>query len=168
MCFLAIQNFADQSRQLGIDHRLAAADGNDGRAALVDGIQALFHRQLVADRVLVLPDSSAARAGQVAGVQRLQHHDQRKLFNSMKTLSSNVCTQTCRHAERKSHLIPPVSFLSVSISVLGWNSGGVKANGLRLSLFVSQILVLRQRIQGKACPGISGSEDRIPAEIRFP
>ena len=43
---LALQDFAHQLADLGIHHRLAAADGDDGRAALIHRRQALFDRQL--------------------------------------------------------------------------------------------------------------------------
>jgi len=37
----------DQLDDLRVDGRLAAADGDDGRAALVDGLEALLERQAV-------------------------------------------------------------------------------------------------------------------------
>ena len=63
---------------VGIQQRLASADGNDGRAALVDRGEALLERDALADGLLVLADAAAARAGKVAGVERLQHQDQRE------------------------------------------------------------------------------------------
>ncbi len=76
-----------QPADLRIDHRLAAADGDDRRAALVRRRQALLDRHDFVDRGFVLADAAAARAGQVAGVQRLEHHHHRKFLRAAKALA---------------------------------------------------------------------------------
>ena len=82
MCFLRSRISLRQPADLRIDHRLAAADRNDRRAAFVHRCQALLDGQHFVDRGLVFADAAAARAGQVAGVQRLEHHHQRKLLRA--------------------------------------------------------------------------------------
>ena len=73
---VAFQDAGDQFADLRVHHRLAAADRNHGRAALVDRGQALFERYALGDGGFVFADSAAAGAGEIAGVQRLEHqHD---------------------------------------------------------------------------------------------
>src|SRR6516165_3758183 len=67
----ALEYLGDELTQSRIDHRLSAADRDNRRAALIDGVQALINRQLLLDRRFVFPDPAAPRAGQVAGVKRL-------------------------------------------------------------------------------------------------
>ena len=69
-----------QRPDLGIDHRLAAANADDRSAGLIDRCQALLEAQLLLDGLGVFADAAAAGAGEVAGVQRLQHQHQRKGF----------------------------------------------------------------------------------------
>ena len=61
-----------------VEQRLAAADRDDGRAALVHGRRHCSSESFCVMVVLVLADPAASRAGQVAGVQRLQHQHQRE------------------------------------------------------------------------------------------
>ncbi len=73
---VALQNARHQFADLRIHHRLAAADGNHRRAALIHRRQALFERHALGDGGFVFANAPAARAGEIAGVQRLQHqHD---------------------------------------------------------------------------------------------
>ena len=109
----------DQLADLGIDHRLAAADADHRRAALVDRGQALFERQLLLDGGLVLADAAAAGAGQVAGVQRLEHQHEREALvdhrmrlaigSSSPDLRMAGCGTDCdgsAHAARRSSATP--------------------------------------------------------------
>src|SRR5262249_13412993 len=72
----AAQDGRDELADLGVDQRLAAANADDGRAALVHRGQALGDGQLLLDRLRVFADAAAAGAGQVAGVQWLEHQNQ--------------------------------------------------------------------------------------------
>ena len=40
--FLAGNNLADEAAQVGIDHRLTAANGDDGSATLIQSVETLF------------------------------------------------------------------------------------------------------------------------------
>ncbi len=66
----------DQLLELGIQRRLAAADRNRRRPAVVDRLQAGLQGQPVLELAGVALDG-AAQAGQVAGVQRLEHQHER-------------------------------------------------------------------------------------------
>ena len=76
----ALQNFGCEAANFGIDHGLAAADGNDGSAAIIERGEALFDSQHFVDGGFVFADAAAARARKIARVQRLEHHHQRKFF----------------------------------------------------------------------------------------
>jgi hypothetical protein len=71
-----------QLADLRIHHRLAAADGNHGRATFIHRRQALFHRDALCDGRLVLANTPASGARQIASVQRLEHqHDREALVH---------------------------------------------------------------------------------------
>ena len=61
--FFAIENFFAQAIELGINHGLAAAERNDGRAAIIHGFQAFLHRQHLIDRGFIFANAAAAGAG---------------------------------------------------------------------------------------------------------
>ena len=91
----AIKDLADQPPQIGIDEGLATTNRNDRRAALVESVQALFHRQLFADGVRVFANAATPCAGEIAGVQGLQHHDKRKLFGTSQPLAGDIAGHAC-------------------------------------------------------------------------
>ena len=94
MCFLRARISLVSAANLGINHRLAAADGDDRRAAIVNRRQALFDGEHFVDRGLVFADAAAAGAGEIAGVERFEHHGQRKLLRPGDALASEIT----RHA----------------------------------------------------------------------
>ncbi len=79
---LPLLNLGHQLADARVDHRLATADRDDGRTALVDGGQAFVDRQLLLDRRFVFANSPAAGARQVAGVQRFEHENHGELLGS--------------------------------------------------------------------------------------
>ena len=73
-----------------VDEGLAAADRDDGGAALVHRTEALLEAHLLVIRVLVLHDAAAAGAGQVARVEGLEHEHQRVVLPSREPLLRDV------------------------------------------------------------------------------
>src|SRR5690242_17749627 len=58
---LARKNLLHQAANFGIDERFAAADGDDGRAAVFQSRDALLNREHLVDRGFVFADAAAAR-----------------------------------------------------------------------------------------------------------
>ena len=105
MCLRPLEDLGDQLADVRVDQRLAAADADDRRAALVDRGQALLDRQLLLDRRLVLANPAAAGAGQVAGVQRLEHQHQREPLRSAPASSWRCSRPSAWSGEGKSHAV---------------------------------------------------------------
>src|SRR5262249_20883417 len=99
----ALEDAFDGGADLGVDHRLAAADADDGGAGLVDGGEALGEGELFLDGLRVFADAAAAGAGEVAGVQRLQHQHQREALLALDRLARHVRRHVRRQAERETH-----------------------------------------------------------------
>jgi len=74
---LARDDRVDERRQLRVERRLAAAQRDGGRPALIDGGQAGLERQAIGELTGVTFDR-AADAREVACVQRLQHQHERE------------------------------------------------------------------------------------------
>ena len=70
--------------------RLAAGDGDHGRAALVDRAEALLGREVLLEHVRGILDLAAAGAGQVAAEQRLQHQHERVALAPLEALLQDV------------------------------------------------------------------------------
>src|SRR5271157_772326 len=109
---LPLENLGDQLADSRVDHRLAPADRDHRRSALVDARQAFVDRQLLLDRRFVLANSTASRTGQVAGVQRLEHQDHRELFGTRGPLSRHVTGDARGHFKGESHTALPPRFVS--------------------------------------------------------
>ncbi len=136
---LAREDFARQPPDFGIDHRLAAADGNDRRSAIVHRRQALLDRQNFVDRRLILANAAAARAGEIAGVQRLEHHHEREFLLAAEALAREIARHVGGQAKRNSHPLPPMS-----VSILYFFSGNLHADKLPPSL--AHVVVACQRV----------------------
>ncbi len=108
---LALEDLGHQLFDRGIDHRLAAADADDRRAALVDRRQALLDGQLVLDRRGVLANPPAAGAGQVAGVQGLEHQHQRKPLSRRRASCAPGSRPSCASAKGEIASGGPASIL---------------------------------------------------------
>ena len=67
----------DDLDDLRVEQRLAAGDGDHGRAALFNGGEALLGRELLFEDVRRVLHLAAAGAGQVAAEERLEHEHQR-------------------------------------------------------------------------------------------
>src|SRR5207237_8020389 len=80
--FPASDDLLDEASQFGIDERLAAADGNDRRAAPIQGIEALFDGELFADRIRVLAEPPATDAREIPRLHWFVHHPERKLLSN--------------------------------------------------------------------------------------
>jgi hypothetical protein len=65
---------------LRVHERLAARDGHDGGAALVDGLETLLDGEVLPEDLARILDLAAARTGEVAAEQRLEHEDERVLL----------------------------------------------------------------------------------------
>ena len=74
---LARDQALDDLADLGMHQRLAAGDGDHGRAAFVDRAEAFVGREVLLEHVRGILDFAAAGAGQIAAKQRLQHQHQR-------------------------------------------------------------------------------------------
>ena len=105
--FLPLLDLGHELADARIDHRLAAADRDDRRTALVDGGQAFLDRQLLLDRRFVFADSPAAGARQVAGVQRLEHENHGEFLGSRQSLASDIAGDAAGHRQRKKHEAGP-------------------------------------------------------------
>src|SRR5262249_20752615 len=79
----SLQNAADQPADFRINHRLAAADTHDRRAALIHRGENFLDAQFLLNGFRVFANPPAASAGEIASVQRLQHeHEWETLFAS--------------------------------------------------------------------------------------
>ncbi len=70
----------DDLDDLRMEQRLAAGDGDHGRAALIDGSEALLGRELFFENVGRILHLTASGAGQVAAEERLKHENKRILL----------------------------------------------------------------------------------------
>ena len=99
----ALEDAGHQGADLGVDHRLAAADAHDGGAGLVHGIQALLDGEAVLEVGGVFADAPAAGAGEVAGVQRLEHQHEREARRAGQLVLGHVADHVGRQAQGESH-----------------------------------------------------------------
>src|SRR5579862_210868 len=143
--FFAGKNFVGQAANLGINHGLAAANGNNRRAAVVNRLQALLNGEHLVDGGLVFANAAAASAGEIAGVERFEHHHQRKLLRPGNALASEITRHARSEAKRNSHPLPP-SLIRCFIS----SAGICKAKDLRRPL----------RMLSKRASAYSGNEFR--------
>src|SRR5262245_35325639 len=89
---LARDDAAHDFRQLLVQQRFAAGDGDNRRTTFVDGMQRVLDGHiLVQDRIGIV-DFSASGASQVASEQRLKHQDQRITLSAGQTLTDDVAT----------------------------------------------------------------------------
>src|SRR5262245_25830468 len=73
-----------------MDQRLAAGDGDDRRAALVDSIKAFLDAQAPVQNRPRIVDLAAAGTGQVAAKQRLEHQHQGEARAAHQSLSDDI------------------------------------------------------------------------------
>jgi len=95
MCLLRSSSFPAQRRDRRVQHRLAAADGNHRRPALVRRPEALLQGEHPGDRGFILPDAPAPRAREIAGVQRLQHQHERKTLPNERVAAASPSLPRC-------------------------------------------------------------------------
>ena len=88
--FLARDQAFDDLVDLRVHQRLAAGDGDHGRAAFVDGLEAFLGRKVLLEDVGRILDFAAARAGQIAAEQRLEHEHQRVAPAALEALLEDV------------------------------------------------------------------------------
>ena len=88
------KNFVGQAANLRVNHRLATADRNDRRAAVVNRLQALLDGEHLVDGGLVFANAAAACAGEIAGVKRFEHHHQRKFLRPSDAFASEITRHT--------------------------------------------------------------------------
>ena len=98
----ALDDAGDQLGQLRVDGRLAAADRDRGRAALLHRLQARFDRHAVLELAGV-PLLGAAEAGQVAGVERLEHEHEREPLVALHRVLDAVPHHVGGHVEWMAH-----------------------------------------------------------------
>ena len=87
---LARDEAVDDFDDLRMEQRLAAGDGDHGRAALFDGAEALLGRELLFEDVGRILHLAAAGAGQVAAEERLEHEHQRIALVAVEPLLEDV------------------------------------------------------------------------------
>ena len=88
--FLAGDQALDDLGDPGMHERLAAGDGNHGRATLIHSAEAFLGRELFLEDVGGILDLAASGASQVAAKQRLQHEHERILLAPRKFLAQYV------------------------------------------------------------------------------
>src|SRR5207248_1384768 len=100
--------------------RFAAGDRHHGRAALVNGFEALFWRELALQNVRGILDLAAPGARQVAAEQRLEHQDKRILLAPGDFLPKHISSHRPHLRNRNTHLrVDLLSMLSGWISIRG-------------------------------------------------
>src|SRR3974377_182121 len=67
----------DDLANLAVNERLAARNGDHGRATLIGSLEAFLDREASIENRIGIVDFPATRAGEVAAEQRLQHQNQR-------------------------------------------------------------------------------------------
>ncbi len=87
---LLLEQPLDERLDLRINERLAAADRNHRRVALLRRTEAVFERHHVLERGGILADAAAAGAGEVAGVQRFELENGRELLRPAQFLPDDV------------------------------------------------------------------------------
>ncbi len=87
---LARDEAVDDLDDLRMQQRLAAGDGDHGRAALFDGGEALLGRELLFEDVRRILHLAAAGAGQVAAEERLKHEHQRIALVALEPLLEDI------------------------------------------------------------------------------
>ena len=80
----------DDLDDLRMQQRLAAGDGDHGRAAFFDGGEALLGRELLLEDVRRILHLAAAGAGQVAAEERLEHEHKRIALVAREPLLEDV------------------------------------------------------------------------------
>ncbi len=90
MYFLRATRPFDDLVDFGMHERLAAGDGDHGRAAFVDRAEALLGREVLLEHMRGILDFAAAGAGQVAAKQRLQHEHQRVALAPLQALLEDI------------------------------------------------------------------------------
>src|SRR5262249_6895286 len=88
--------------KLGIERRLAAADGDDRRLRGVDGLQALLDRKAILKLARVALDG-APDAREVAGVERLEHQHEGVALVALQRVHHLVLHGAGRDVKRKPH-----------------------------------------------------------------
>ena len=74
----------------GMHERLAAGDGDHGRAAFVDRAETFFRSEIVLQDVGGVLDLAASGAGQVAAEQGLEHEHERILLAPGELLAQDI------------------------------------------------------------------------------
>ena len=74
--FLARDDAGDDLRHFLVNQRLAAGNGDDGRAAFVDRAQCVLDAHSLLQDLLRIVDLAAAGTGEIALEQRFQHEHQ--------------------------------------------------------------------------------------------
>src|SRR6266566_1975336 len=88
---LAPRNDAGSDRRdLLVQQGLSAGDGDDRRAAIIDGLQAFVDRQALVEDLVGVIDLAAASARQIAAEERLEHEHQRVPFAPRQLLANDV------------------------------------------------------------------------------
>jgi len=75
---------------LRVHERLAAGDGNHGRAAFVDGSETLFRSEIFLEDVGGVLDLAASGASQVTAEEGLKHQHERVLLAPGEFLAQDV------------------------------------------------------------------------------
>src|SRR5918912_73891 len=87
--------------------RLASRDGDDGRSAFLDRVDALLNRQPTRQDILGMLDLAAAGTGQVTLVERLELQHQRELLPPPQSLLDDIRRDPQILAHRDGHSVPP-------------------------------------------------------------
>ncbi len=101
---LPLQDLRDDLRHLAVQQRLAAGDGDDGGAALVDGLQRVGNGQALVQDLGRVVDLAAAGARQVAAEERLQHQHQRVALTTAEMLLDDIGADPDHLLQRNRHL----------------------------------------------------------------
>ena len=93
----------DQCFDMRIDQRLAAADGNHRRVALLSCRQAVLQAHYVLERRRVFANPSATGAREIARMQRLELKHRGKFLGATQLVADYVRSDFRRERKRKSH-----------------------------------------------------------------
>lgn len=88
--FLAGDQACNDLANLRVHERLAAGDGNHGRAAFFDGAKTFFRSEIRFEDVGGILNLAASRAGQIAAEERLEHEHERVLLATGELLAQDV------------------------------------------------------------------------------
>ena len=94
-----------------MNQRLAAGNRHHRRAALIDGIEALFDRKPAIEDRIGIVDFAAAETCKIATKQRLQHQHERIAFAPQQLLLEDVGADTQFLVEWNPHFPVPVCCL---------------------------------------------------------